>query len=258
MGSSMLVATANVLRDLDARAAGTVVDGLLEHRPDLVGLQECGLKRYPVLRRRGRVAFLPGPWGALGAGTGGYLWLMPLTGGCVVGVRMDRFEPLEAGSRLLSGPGRSDPGARDLPVRPPRVASVVTVQDRHGGATVTFVVYHLMPAVQGRDGRYRADRPLLVGAHRQEARTLNRIVQEYRALGHVVYACGDSNFDGFRLDGLRSAWAGTPERRGTFGRRRIDDVHGPGAVESVTLLTNASDHKAVLARVPLPAPTIGP
>ena len=258
MGSSMLVATANVLRDLDAQAAGTVVDGLLEHRPDLVGLQECSLKRYPVLRRRGRVAFLPGPVGALRAGRSGYLWLMPLTGGCVVGVRTDRFEPLAAGSRLLSGPGRADRGARDLPVRPPRVASVVTLQDRQGGGTVTFVVYHLMPAVQGRDGRYRADRPFLVGAHRQEARALNRIVQEHQALGHVVYACGDSNFDGFRIDGLRSAWTGTREQGGTFGRRRIDDVHGPGAVESVTLLTNASDHKALLVEVPPPAPTIGP
>src|SRR3954454_21231335 len=103
MGSALLVATANVLRTLDAQAAGCVVDGLLEHQPDLVGLQECGLKRYPVLRRRGRVGLLPGR--LVGAGRGsGYLWLMPMTGGCAVGARVDRFEPLDAELRLLSGP----------------------------------------------------------------------------------------------------------------------------------------------------------
>jgi hypothetical protein len=126
---------------------------------------------------------------------------------------------------------------------------VATYQDRQTRATVTLVNYHLMPAVQAR-GRYRDDRPLLVGAHRREVRALNRIIQRHLARGEVVYAVGDSNFDGLRLDGLTSAWAGREDHSGTFGRRRIDDVHGPGPAEHVALLTSASDHKAVLARVP--------
>jgi hypothetical protein len=253
VASSLLVATANVLRTLDGPAAGAALDGVLEHDPDLVGLQEWGPARYGLLRRRGRVRLLPGPptrdTPAPEEGTG-YSWLAPLTGGCAVGARVDRFELLGAGLRLLSGPGRADPGSRDLPVRPPRFAAVATYRDRQGGAHVTFVNYHLMPAVQAR-GRYRADRPLLVGAHRQEARTLNRIVKERLARGHVVVAVGDSNFDGFRLDGLTSAWAGREDEPGTFGHRRIDDVHGPGPAESVSLLRNASDHRALLARIPL-------
>lgn len=257
MRSTLLVATANVLRTLDDEAAGAVVDGLVEHRPDLVGLQECGVRRHRVLRRRGRVRLLPGPARFAPGDEGpGYVWLLPLTGGCAVGARVDRFELLDAHLRLLSGPGRADRGARHLPVRPPRVASVATVRDRAGGGAVTLIDYHLMPAVQSRGG-YRKDRPLLVGAHREEVRALNRIVQEHRARGAVVYAVGDSNFDGFRLDGLTSAWDGSEGEQGTFGRRKIDDVHGPGPAESVTLLANASDHKAVLARVPFGTPTIG-
>ena len=38
---------------------------------------------------------------------------------------------------------------------------------------------------------------------------------------------------------------------GTYGpRRKIDDVHGPGSADEVTLLTTASDHRAVVARRP--------
>jgi hypothetical protein len=249
MATPLLIGTANVLSSLDSVAAGAVVDDLLGHGPDLVGLQEWGLVRYPLLRERGRVRLLAGWLRGRGAGRTGYSWLAPLAGGCAVGARLDRLEPVGAVLRLLSGPGRADRGSREVPVRPPRLAVVATYRDRQDGATLTFVNYHLMPAVQAH-GRYRTDRPLLVGAHRQEVRTLNRIVQVHRALGHVVYAAGDSNFDGFRLDDLTSAWAGRADEPGTFGRRRIDDVHGPGPATSVRVVTNPSDHKAVLAWVP--------
>jgi hypothetical protein len=59
---------------------------------------------------------------------------------------------------------------------------------------------------------------------------------------------GDSNFDGLRLSGLTSAWAGSRDAPGTLGQhRKVDDVLGPGPAASVTMLSNASDHRAVLA-----------
>jgi len=62
-----------------------------------------------------------------------------------------------------------------------------------------------------------------------------------------VYAVGDANFDGLRLNGLTSAWEGRESDPGTLGpRRKIDDVHGPGPAASVTVLTSRSDHKAVI------------
>jgi hypothetical protein len=250
----LLVGTANVLCTLDAADAGAALDDLLAHEPDLLGLQEWGPRRYPLLRRRGEVRLLPGRV-PRGSRTASYTWLAAAVGGCAVGARSDRFRPTGAKVRLLSGPGRADPGSRELPVRPPRFAVVATYRDLVDGSTLAFVDYHLMPAVQAR-GRYRPDRPLLVGAHRQEARALDRIVAEHQALGHLVYAVGDSNFDGFRLAGLTSAWEGRGDGQGTFGRRRIDDVHGPARAESVSLLTNASDHKALLARFAGSQPTV--
>lgn len=252
--ATLLVATANVLRSLDAPVAGEVLDDVLARVPDLVALQEWGLRRYPLLRRRGPVRLLaPGfrtpPLGP-GGPRDGYTWLAPLAGGCAVGARTERLRLLDARLRLLSGPGRADAGARPLLLRPPRLATVATYRDRATSVRITFVGYHLMPAVQVR-GRYRADRPLLEGAHRQETLTLQRLVRERLALGDVVVAAGDSNFDGFRIEGLTSAWAGREGRRGTLGHRKVDDVHGPRPAVSVTLLPNASDHRAVLVRVPL-------
>jgi len=113
---------------------------------------------------------------------------------------------------------------------------------------VCLVNYHLVPSVQAR-GRYQSDRPRLVSRHQGEVSGLQRIVDEQLGLGRVVYAVGDSNFDGLRLRGLTSAWEGRETDPGTLGaKRKIDDVHGPGPASSVTLLTNASDHKAVIAR----------
>jgi hypothetical protein len=75
------------------------------------------------------------------------------------------------------------------------------------------------------------------------------VVDQQLALGRTVFAVGDSNFDGFRLAGLESAWAGREAEPGTLGgRRKIDDVHGPGPAEAVTTVITPSDHKAVLVR----------
>lgn len=224
------VVSANVLCSLGRHDARAALDVVLASRPDLVGLQEWGVSRRRLLR------------------AAGYVWVAPLWGGCPVGARTARFEPGGSRIRVLGWWGWADRGARPVPLMPPRVATVARFQDTLTGTTVSVVSFHLTPGVQSR-GLYREDRPRLAARHRSEVRRLRRVVQRELALGHVVHAAGDSNFDGLRLPGLTSAWEGREDRPGTLGsHRKIDDVHGPGPAASVTLLTSASDHKAVLVR----------
>jgi hypothetical protein len=66
--------------------------------------------------------------------------------------------------------------------------------------------------------------------------------------GHATYACGDSNFHGFRMPGLVSAWEGRADAGGTYGPdRRIDDVFAPTASVDVVTVATPSDHLAVVA-----------
>lgn len=235
MTGNTVVATANVLCTLGARDAGEALRGVLDARPDLVGLQEWDVRRRRVLSR---------------IGSSGYVWVSALVGECPVGARADRFELLGYHSRLLAGFGWSDPGARAVPVVPLRLATVAHFLDRAGDRTVSVINFHLTPGVQAR-GEYRSDRPKLVAHHRREVRNLGHVVAEQLTLGHTVYAMGDSNFDGLRLPGLTSAWQGRESDPGTLGpRRKIDDVFGPEPAESVRLLTSASDHKAVVVTLP--------
>jgi len=99
-------------------------------------------------------------------------------------------------------------------------------------------------------GVYRADRPLLAGRHRAETRRLGALVTRRLAAGDTVIALGDSNFDGFELPGLVSAWAGRREDPvGTLGSsRKVDDVFGEVPASDVSLVRTASDHAAVLAQ----------
>lgn len=215
------VVTANVLNRLRQAAAGEALHGILDGRPDLVGLQEWGVVRHRLLRRTGSVwllglrrdRFPP----RASARTGGYIWASPLIGGCPVGARADRFELVECHLRLLGWFERADRGARPLSVSPPRFATVATFRDRQiGDRHVSLLSFHLTPGVQAR-GQYRQDRPRLVERHRREVRNLGRLVAERLALGHTVYAVGDSNFDGLRLTGLTSAWEGHESEPGTWG-----------------------------------------
>jgi hypothetical protein len=254
-----VAATANVLCTLDTDDARTALRAVLECTPDLVCLQEWSPARRRLLRETGTVTGVLLPGRRLAPrrlpplpGTTGLLWVVPLLGGCPVGVRADRFSLVEARSRLLAGPGRSDRRARPLPVAPPRFATVVVLRERRRDGTdapdVCVISYHLTPGVQAR-GSYRDDRPHLVARHRRESARLARLVAEQQSLGRVVHAAGDSNFDGFRVDGLTSAWDGRPPGPGTLGpRRRIDDVHGPGRPHDVRLVETPSDHRAVVVR----------
>lgn len=253
VGSDTVVATANVRCTLAADDARLALREVLASAPDLVGLQEWSPRRWPLLRETGRVAVVPHVGATLGPRRGqdrGYLWNAPLLGGCAVGARADRYEPLRCRARLLSRPGRADRDGQVLALEPGRLATAAVYRDRHSGRTVALVSYHLVSGVQVA-GVYRADRPALVDRHRREVDRLQQLVGELLAEGHVVHAVGDSNFDGLRLPGLTSAWETRADAPGTLGpRRHVDDVHGPGPAVAVLPVHTPSDHVALLVRRP--------
>lgn len=225
-----VVATANVLGSLGRRDAAAALAAVLEHRPDLVALQEWHPWRAGLLRR-----------------FADYQWFAPLLGGCAVGAHRDRFVRLSRRSRLLSPPGRADRGGRRWGVEPARLATLALQRDRLDDGTVALIDYHLVSQVQA-GGRYREDRPGLVARHRRETAALQRLVDRELAAGHTTYAGGDSNLHGFALQGLVSAWAGRGDAGGTLGPvRRVDDVHAAADPVDVRTVATPSDHLAVLA-----------
>ena len=245
MTSQTLVATANVNRALGRGDARAALADVLRHEPDLVGLQEWNLTRLPLLRETGSVGVVPDVRLRVGRSSG-YVWSAPLVGGVPVGARADRFKLLGSRVRVLSRLGRADRPDHPWGAEAPRLATIGIYRDKTLDRTVCLVNYHLIPGVQAL-GRYRDDRPLAVARHQREVAAVQRIVDEQLDEGRVVYAVGDANFDGLRLNGLTSAWEGRETDPGTLGpRRKIDDVHGPGPASSVTVLTSRSDHKAVI------------
>lgn len=258
MTSSTTVATANVLETLTSTEATAALDGVLAARPDLVGLQEWYPSRARLLLPSGSLGTVPDlgvrvPGSRLRGTSAGaaYRWNAPLVGGCVLGARADRYELISCRPWLLSLPGLADRRARGVSLEPGRVATVALYRDLHLARTVCLVGYHLVSGVQA-GGRYRDDRPLLVARHQREGGRLRTLVDRMLREGLIVHAVGDSNLDGFTLPGLTSAWTGHPPQpgqpAGTLGRRRVDDVLGPGPASSVQLLESASDHRALVVR----------
>lgn len=242
----MLVASANVQQDLPQPVAREAVDAVLDAGPDLVGLQEWRPDRFWLLRTWGDVRLAPG-LPAVPGRRRAYHWVTTPFG-CVVGARADRFTPISARWVLLNGVAPVASPYRPAGVEPPRMLALGTYRDRATSRAVTIGCYHLVPGVQaGR--RYRRDQPRLVDLHRREHARLQRAIDDSQARGEVVYAVGDSNFDGFALRGMTSCWVGHEDAPGTFGpgRMRIDDVWGPGPATDVRLIETASDHRAVLA-----------
>ena len=241
------MATANVLRDLRSADARAALDGILEHQPDLIGLQEWGPKRIGLLRAHGRVALLPDLGLRVGPRNGDYLWATALLGGCALGVRAERYDVLGFRHMLLSLPGHADKPDRPFGLEPPRLAATARLRDRVTGRIVVLVVYHLVPGVQW-EGDFRTDRPRLVARHRAEAQRLKVLIAREQAQGQVVVAVGDANFSSLRLAGLTSAWDGYADLPATLDDgRTVDDVFGPGRPVDVRLLHNPSDHRAVIA-----------
>ncbi len=243
------VASANIQDALDPVQAHRALRSVLDLSPDLIGLQEWPPARFRMLAHTGPLGLVPHrlPRSAVEA-TPTYLWNTPLVGGCAVGARTDRFELVGCRTRLLSRPGLADREPHRRTLEPGRAATVAVYRDLLIDRTVCLVNYHLVSGVQT-GGRYRWDRPRLTARHRHEVQVLRALVREQLALGHVVHATGDSNFDGLRIPGLTSTWEGRELHAGTLGpRRKVDDVHGPGPGEAVTLVTTASDHRAVVVR----------
>jgi hypothetical protein len=245
-GGRTVVATANVLVSLPPNRAREALRVVLSAAPDLVGLQEWGPRRRGLLAESGTVRLFVRRCRGGRSPAGGYVWAAPVLGGCPVGVRADRYDVLECRARVLTGPGVCDLGVRPVPLLPARIVTLAVLHDRQQNRTVSLLSFHLSPGAQRR-GEYRDDRPLLTNRHRAEVAALDGLVVEQVALGRVVHAVGDSNFDGLRLPPLTSAWQGREDGPGTLGsHRKIDDVHGPGRATSVTLLDTPSDHRAVV------------
>lgn len=255
MTAQTVVASANILCTLPVSTAVEALGQVVAEGPDLVGLQEWYPRRFPALRGRGAVWLAP-PLGlpsvripqSHAAGEPTYHWVATLADGNIAGARADRFDLLEARAVLNVGPARCDRADQFLGIEPPRFIAVGVFRDRVVDRVVALLSYHLTSGVQV-SGRYRSDRPLLTARHREEVRHLAELVAEHQRAGHVVYAVGDSNLEGLRLPGLTSAWDGREDEPGTLGegRRKVDDVHGPGPASAVRRLITPSDHQAVLA-----------
>ena len=245
------VVSANILYKLPSREAREALRLVFEQEPDLIGLQEWYAVRAGLLRQSGTVRTVPAlpvPFPLPRRRPPVFHWVSSLACGNVVGARADRYDLLDADAVMLSGIGRSDRPDRFLATEPPRFVTVGVFRDRRTERTVAMMSYHLAPGVE-RHGAYIEDRPIMRSRHRQETERLEALIAKHQDAGHEVYAAGDSNFDGYRLAGLTSAWVGREDAPGTIGSRtrKLDDVFGPGPAESVRLLHTPSDHRAVVA-----------
>ena len=252
--------TQNVWGKAPPEIAAAALARVLDHDPDVVALQEWPAARDRLLTHSGAFVRMPGlrravrrrPWSPVA----GMVWSRPvLRSDGPVGLRADRYELLGCRAVTLTGwrRVRPTPTHTDAVMRPNR-ATLVVARDHARGEDVAVIGYHLWAGVQVR-GRY-SERPedrARVAGHRAQAAALGRLVAEQLDRGRVVYALGDSNFDGLTLPGVESAWSGRErEPRGTIqaSRRKIDDVFGPGPAEEVVLVTHpeeAVDHQGVLA-----------
>jgi hypothetical protein len=245
--SGLVVATFNVQETLCASDALLALGQVLERSPDVIGLQEWHLRRWPLLRAAGSVR--PAPWVRLlrTSVEADFTWRAAPVGGCVIGIRQDRFELRSCTAHVLSWPGRADRCEGGLGVEAGRVAVVVRCRDRSSGRLVALIGYHLVHGVQLGVG-YRPDRPRLVARHRREVSRLGGLVTRLREEGDEVIAFGDSNYHGFRLPCLVSAWSKSGGGPGTLGRRRVDDVHAPTPPRSINVIKTRSDHDAVVVQ----------
>jgi len=239
----LLVATANVQVRLSHTNAMACLDPLLDAGADLILLQEWSPARALLLRRSGSVRFAPGPVRVPGATA--YSWAQTI-GDSTIGIHNERLAFEGARPLLLSGFTRGESPTRPLGVEPAQFGLVVRCRDRRTGTRVSAIGYHFVAGVES-GGELRADRPRLVARHRREVARVEAAIAAEQAAGRTVYAGGDANVVGLALRGLTSVWADQPPGEGTCGGRRIDDIFAPGPAESVRLLDNPSDHRALLA-----------
>lgn len=262
------VITQNVWAHAPVDLARAVLRSLLDYDPDVVGLQEWPNGRNQVLKEVGAFRRWPTPHREVQAlvrrltrapwqpGTG-YVSVRPILGptGPMI-FRADRYEITRVYAHTLTGRYRVKPTKRHpKPWKPPNRVTVVETIDHATGRPTAFIDYHLNAGVQTGNGKYRkgkADRARVRG-HQAQVAALDKLTLDYKGRGFDVYDLGDSNFDGLRIAGVTSAWAGRPhDRRGTHGKghRKIDDVHGPGPAVNVDVVRYPNpkiDHAAVVA-----------
>lgn len=258
------VLTQNVWVNAPLGVAGAVLGRVLAEEPDIIALQEWPGSRNPLLRQNGDLVRAPGarrlvrrgPWRP----QPGFVWTRPVIGPTgPVGLRADRYELLSCRAETLTGRRRINPTPRHPKAMvPANRATVVVARDHDRAEEVAVVGYHLWAGVQ--IGGHYSQRPgdrARVDGHRDQVAALGRLIEAQLEQGRVVYALGDSNFDGLRLPGVVSAWdgreddpRGTHREGGHVGRRKIDDVFGPGRAQQVELVDHpepAIDHEGVLA-----------
>jgi hypothetical protein len=243
------VITQNVWVHAPLELARTVLFTLLFTNPSVVLLQEWpnsrnellkeagAFHRTPAVRRLAR-RLLRRPWRPVE----GWVSVRPLLGptGPVI-LQASRYEVRRVKAKTLTGRRRVNPTARH-PRRwlPANRVTVVEAFDHWLGRRVVFIDYHLWSGVQ-KDGHYSTDPAdaARVAGHKAQVAAVQRLITHYLERGFDVYAGGDSNFDGLRFDGVCSSWVGREKSSmGTHdhGRRKIDDVHGPGSADVVDVI----------------------
>lgn len=238
------VATANVkAQTIGLKGAEAIVRDLIDAGADLVGLQEWGASRAPVLNALDR-----DDWGHAGQ-------RRPVL------FDRARYDLLQTFIVTLVPAGRVNavPGKRGKAGAV--VVRVARLYDRKLAAGVTVLNYHL-PAASSKRGHPR--RTLRGRRHADAALALSMLWRDERRRPGVaqVFALGDSNQDAraalaekhprslnrrMSQAGATTCWLGNMPETGTHGHRVIDEVYTHQPALRVRQLRNASDHDAVLA-----------
>lgn len=222
-------ATANIRVGMSHRAAQVGLERVLDHRPDIVALQEWPRSRNSILK-----------------GLKTYRWVRSPKGGGPV-LYGDRFGLLSARSRTLarrSFMGRLRGRKSSLPAS---IAGEFRFSDDADGCELVVVNFHLTAEVQY-GGKYRTDRAhaARVRRHKREVRSLERIIARNRKAGRRIVLLGDTNYDGLRIKGVTSCWHGH-HSSGTLGGRTVDHIYARPFSDRVTTIATGSDHRGVVA-----------
>ena len=250
--------------DTARRGLARVVDH--RARPDIVVLLEWPDGRNRLLKDLGRYQVYDKPRrdlrprpDASWKPQDGFAWCEPdVEPVGTIGVRRDRYEVLDCYAVTLTGARYVTP-TENQPRRvlPANRANVTLAYDDELEEAKAIVGYPLTSGVQvaGRYSRDARDRER-VALHRDQVQALERLNRRLENRGYVVYECGDSNFDGPRIDGLTSAWAGRrdepqhPPQQPPQDRRRLRP--GPGRARLPGRPPRAGDRPQGAHRGPQP------
>lgn len=200
-----------------------LVELVAQHAPDLIGLQEFGVK--PECDGMYFTAAHP-----------------------VVGMKTARYGDFRE-HRVLLAKGRTvEPEKGRRTFLPDVYATVVEAVEKATGNTVGVSNTHLPAHVEVK-GVYRKIKDHLTGRsamHRQARRKWRRDAQARAKRLDDMYLTADPNFELMRLRSFVSCWAGHRTEH-TFGPRTIDAVWARRHAARVATVKIPSDHHAVKA-----------